>query len=44
MVHLLEPTHGSRFRTLMDQFLPKWAFYRSELNRLPVRSEKWDNS
>ena len=44
MVHLIEPTHSGRFRALMDQFLPKWTFYRSELNRLPVRSEAWDDS
>lgn len=41
MVHLLEPTHNSRFMTLMDQFIPKWRFYRDELNRLPVRHEDW---
>lgn len=41
MVHLLEPTHNSRFMTLMDQFIPKWRFYREELNRLPVRHEDW---
>jgi predicted metal-dependent hydrolase len=41
MVHLLEPTHNSRFTTLMDQFLPNWRFSREELNRLPVRHEKW---
>ncbi|UFP95118.1 M48 family metallopeptidase [Gloeobacter morelensis] len=44
MVHLIEPTHSSRFRALMDQFMPKWTFYRSELNRLPVRSEEWNNA
>jgi predicted metal-dependent hydrolase len=41
MTHLLEPTHNSRFITLMDQFMPKWRFYKEELNRLPVRHEKW---
>lgn len=41
MTHLLEPTHNSRFVGLMDQFLPKWRFYRDELNRLPVRHEEW---
>ena len=41
MVHLLEPTHNSRFVVLMDQFMPKWRFYRDELNRLPVRHEDW---
>lgn len=41
MVHLLEPTHNSCFMTLMDQFMPKWRFYKDELNRLPVRHEDW---
>lgn len=41
MAHLMESTHNPRFITLMDQFMPKWRFYREELNRLPVRHEKW---
>ena len=41
MVHLLEPTHNSRFVTLMSGFMPKWKFFRDELNRLPVRHEDW---
>ncbi len=41
MVHLLEPTHKDRFVVLMDQFMPKWQFYRDSLNRLPVRHESW---
>lgn len=41
MTHLLEPTHNSRFIGLMDRFMPKWRFYRDELNRLPVRHEEW---
>jgi predicted metal-dependent hydrolase len=41
MVHLLEPTHNSRFLALMDQFMPKWRFHRDELNRLPVKHEYW---
>jgi predicted metal-dependent hydrolase len=41
MIHLLEPTHNNRFRALMEQFMPKWQFYREELNRLPVRHEEW---
>lgn len=41
MAHLLEPTHGNRFKALMDLFMPKWMFYRTELNRLPVRHEDW---
>ncbi len=41
MVHLLESTHSRRFIALIDQFMPKWQFYRDELNRLPVRHETW---
>lgn len=42
MAHLLEPTHNSRFLTLMDLFIPNWRFYRDLLNRLPVRHETWE--
>lgn len=42
MTHLLEPTHNNRFINLMDQFMPKWRFYKDELNKLPVRHENWD--
>lgn len=41
MAHLIEPTHNARFVALMDRFMPKWQFYRAELNRLPVRHEEW---
>lgn len=41
MVHLLEPSHNRRFVALMDEFMPDWAFYQQELNRLPVRQERW---
>lgn len=41
MVHLLEPTHNQRFVALMDQFMPKWHYYRNALNHLPVRHEHW---
>jgi predicted metal-dependent hydrolase len=42
IVHLLEPTHNSRFVDLMDGFVPKWRSYRQLLNQLPVRHENWD--
>ncbi len=41
LVHLLEPTHNTRFVALMDRFMPQWRFHRDALNRLPVRREKW---
>lgn len=42
MVHLLERNHNDRFIAYMDKFLPKWRFYKEELNRLPVKHENWD--
>jgi predicted metal-dependent hydrolase len=42
MVHILEPSHNARFVSLMDEFLPKWQFYRQRLNDLPVRHEEWE--
>jgi len=41
MVHLLEPTHNSRFIALMNHFMPRWQNQRDALNRLPVRHEHW---
>jgi hypothetical protein len=41
LAHLLEPTHNPRFIALMDRFMPKWKFYREQLNRLPVSHEDW---
>lgn len=41
LAHLLEPTHNQRFVTLMDHYLPKWRFYKEQLNKLPVRHLDW---
>ena len=41
LVHLIEPTHNSRFLALMDRLMPKWEFYREMLNRSPLRHESW---
>lgn len=41
MVHLLERKHNNVFIAYMDKFLPKWKYYKDELNQLPVRHEKW---
>jgi predicted metal-dependent hydrolase len=38
LVHLLEPSHNKRFVAFMDAFMPKWRFYQTELNRLPIES------
>ena len=41
MVHLLERNHNDRFIALMTDFMPKWRFYKDELNRLPVSHVDW---
>jgi len=33
LVHLLEPSHNARFKSLMDHFLPNWRFYKDQLNQ-----------
>ena len=38
LVHLLETSHNSKFKTLMDSFYPKWKFYRKELRSLPIKA------
>lgn len=42
LVHLLEPSHNSRFQSLMDQAMPHWRQVKNELNQLPIRHEDWD--
>lgn len=41
LTHLLEPTHNTRFASLIENFLPHWRQVRDALNRLPVRHEDW---
>ncbi|MBI4698407.1 MAG: M48 family metallopeptidase [Nitrospirae bacterium] len=41
MVHLLERNHNDRFISLLNEFLPKWRFFKEELNRRPLRHENW---
>lgn len=31
MVHLLEPSHNSRFHALMTEFMPEWKLYKKRL-------------
>lgn len=42
MVHFLEATHNRRFVLLMRKYMPKWKFYRDELNSLPLKHENWE--
>ena len=41
MVHLIEGTHGPKFKALMDLYMPTWQVIRQELNRLPIGSADW---
>ena len=41
MVHFIEINHNEKFIELMNEYMPKWRFYRDELNRLPVRYDSW---
>ena len=41
LVHLSERRHNEIFVKYMNEFMPKWRFYRDELNRLPFRHTDW---
>lgn len=41
MLHLIEPTHGERFVTLLSKYYPAWQESRAELNELPLGAETW---
>jgi len=41
LVHLLERKHNDQFIKYMNEFMPRWRFYRDELNRLPFRHVEW---
>jgi predicted metal-dependent hydrolase len=41
MVHLKERNHNDRFISLINELMPKWHFYKEELNRSPLRHEHW---
>lgn len=41
LAHLIEPSHNARFVSVMNLFMPKWEYFREELNNLPVRHENW---
>ena len=42
LVHLLERKHNKKFVKYMNEFMPKWRFYREELNRLPFSHVDWN--
>lgn len=37
LTHLIEPSHSSRFTTILDRALPQWREVRGVLNCLPLR-------
>lgn len=41
MGHLLEPSHGPKFRALMDNHMAAWGERQQQLNRLPVGHADW---
>lgn len=41
LLHIIEPSHNQRFISLLDNFMPKWKFFREELNRLPFSHLDW---
>ena len=38
LIHLLEASHNSKFKSLMDRFYPDWKIYRKELRSLPIKA------
>ncbi len=41
LLHLTEPGHNDRFRSLISQYLPSWESRRDELNESPLGFEDW---
>jgi len=41
MVHLIEPSHGERFVSILSHHYPTWREARAELNDLPLSAEVW---
>jgi len=42
LIHLLERNHTDRFRSLMDEYMPQWRYYRDVLNQAPLGHEDWE--
>jgi len=42
LMHLIEPSHITRFISLMDKHLPQWRHIRDELNRAPLGHVEWE--
>ena len=42
MIHLLERHHNDRFLSYMVKYLPRWKYFKEELNKLPVSHAEWE--
>ena len=42
LIHIIEPSHDKKFISLLEFHLPKWKFYRDELNKLPFSHLNWN--
>ncbi len=42
MVHLIERSHGDRFRSILDRVMPQWRQRVDALAREPLASEAWE--
>jgi len=41
LAHLVVPDHSPAFFALMDKVMPNWTTLKNQLNRLPIKHEKW---
>lgn len=42
LIHLLEPSHNDRFRSLMAHHMPTWRQQKDLLRQQPLAHQKWD--
>lgn len=42
LTHLHERHHNSRFKTLIDGYLPNWRISQKTLNTSPLAHEEWE--
>lgn len=43
LLHLIEPSHSSRFTSILDRVMPQWPQVRNSLNRMPLGHANWGN-
>lgn len=41
LLHLIEPSHGEKFVSLMNKHLPNWEQTRNQLNSAPLAHDEW---